>query len=46
MAEDQLHRLLQNAFPLVKGVEGQVLIRQPPFPRAQGVAAPGCCCFH
>ncbi|WP_070022950.1 hypothetical protein [Streptomyces sp. F-1] len=33
MAEDQLHRLLQNAFPLVKVVEGQVLTRQPPFPR-------------
>jgi hypothetical protein len=40
MAEDQLHRLLQNAFPMVKVVEGQVLIRQPPFPRAHGVAAP------
>ncbi|MYS61633.1 MULTISPECIES: hypothetical protein [Streptomycetaceae] len=37
MAEDQLRRLLQNAFPLVKVVEGQVLIRQPPFPRAHGV---------
>ncbi|MFE3633585.1 hypothetical protein [Streptomyces sp. NPDC059168] len=39
MAEDQRHRLFQNAFPLVKVVEGQVVIRQPPFPRAHGDAA-------
>ncbi|MFE8944914.1 hypothetical protein [Streptomyces sp. NPDC007856] len=29
MAEDQLHHLPQDAFPLVKVVEGQVLIHQP-----------------